>query len=461
MSATLAEILSEPARFPHVHMLGIGGIGMAGLAQLLKANGFTVTGCDAEASRRTAALEQSGIPVAIGHHPAHLTPDTDWAIFSPAVPQKNTERHTAVANGIPLFRRGEVLPLLARRYETTAVAGTHGKTTTSAMVLHIHRTAAAGASWCIGGEIPPDGLPGGTAGPRLIIEADESDGTLSNYHVQTAILTNIEPDHMEHFRSHAELLQCFRLFLRQAQQHIVCADDPAAAALGRDFNAIRYGLQADTLHTTATGITIAPAGITYTLRIQGTPCGTFQLPLLGTHNLSNALAAITAAGLAGIPHEAAARALETFTLPRRRFEHIASKNGITLLGDYAHHPGEIRALLAAAKQAAAKRILAVFQPHRYTRTLALRDDFPPAFTAADHVLLLPVYAASEPPLPGGTSADLAQYWRALPGVPPVEETPDFQAATARLSALWQPGDLILLIGAGDIETLGPLLAARL
>ena len=451
--AAIDRLLDAPST--RVHMMGVGGIGMAGLARLLAARGHSVTGCDAGTPRTLSWLRANGVPAATGHSPGHLDA-ADWAVYSPALAPSHPERAAAAARGIPLFRRGDVLAALAARHKTLAVAGTHGKTTTSAMLAHILRECGVSPSWCIGGELPPDGAPAGSgASPWLVVEADESDGSLAGYAPFLALVTNIEYDHMEHFDGPEGLHDCFRRFLaRTTGPSLVCADDPAAARLGSEVGAATYGFS-PAADWRATGLDPAPGGTRFILLPPGGADPVEAVvPLPGPHNVLDATAAIAAAFLAcGVPPAEAASAVAAYRPPRRRFETLAENNGIRLLGDYAHHPTEIRALLSAVHQAGARRILALFQPHRYTRTLALGPDFPPAFAGADRVLLLPVYAASEPPLPGGTSEDLLRHFRAAPDAPPAEYCPDFPTALRRIPALWQPGDWVLLVGAGDIENL--------
>jgi len=447
---------------PHsrVHLMGVGGIGMAGLAHLLAARGLQVTGCDGTPSRLLDGLAASRIPVVQGHDPAHLE-GVDWAVFSPALQPDHPERLAAEQQGIPLFRRGQVLPVLAEQWKTIAVSGTHGKTSTSSMIAHLMRTCGEDVSWCIGGELAPEGLPAaiGTS-DWLVIEADESDATLAYYAPEMAVITNIEFDHMEHYTDEESMVDCFRTFVRQTRGPvIVCADDSTASEIGTEVGATSYGIsekadvQGESLNPSAKGTQLmvrAP---------DGRQTSAF-VPLTGRHNVLNALGAIAACVACGIDLEAACAALETFALPRRRFERVADAHGIQIVADYAHHPTEIRAVIDAVKQAGARRIWAVFQPHRYTRTLALGADFSPAFDGVAGVILTPVYAASELPLEGGTSEDLLQQFQAHSGAP-AEIVPGLEDAASRVAARWEPGDWILLIGAGDIEVLGPMLKQRL
>lgn len=438
-----------------VHLMGVGGIGMAGLARLLAAKGMTVTGCDSGTPRTLDWLRACGIPATTGHDPRHLD-GVDWAVFSPALHLEHPERVAAERRGIPLYRRGRVLPVLAEQWMTVAVSGTHGKTTTSAMIAHILRAGGADPSWCIGGELSPDGAPAGVGtSNRLVIEADESDGTLAHYVPEIAVITNIEFDHMEHFASPEAMVDCFRAFAGQAQAVVYCADDPEAARIGAAAKGISYGFSPDA-DFRAESLDPGREGTRFTVNAPGRRKAAMMLPLPGRHNVLNALAALAAGDRCGIALEAACGALASFTLPKRRFEPVAEARGIRVVADYAHHPSEIRALIDAVRQAGATRIWAVFQPHRYTRTLALGADFPPAFDGVAGVILLPVYAASEPPLAGGTAEDLLQHF-ARPGGAPAELVKNLAEAADLVAARWQAGDWVLVVGAGDVEEVGPML----
>jgi len=443
-----------------VHLMGVGGIGMAGLARLLAARGLQVTGCDGVSSRLLDGLLASGIPVVVGHDAAHLN-KVDWAIYSPALSPDHPERLAAAAKGIPLFRRGQVLPVLAEQWKTLAVSGTHGKTTTASMIAHLMRACGADISWCIGGELSPEGGAAGIGTSEwLVVEADESDATLAHYHPEIALITNIEFDHMEHYANEESMVDCFRTFVRQARGPvIVCADDPAASAIGAEVGATSYGFS-ENADFCVESLEPSPEGTQFTVQMSDGRKTTAFLPLTGQHNVVNALGALVACEACGIELETACAALETFALPRRRFERVAQARGIQVLADYAHHPSEIRALIDAVRQAGASRILAVFQPHRYTRTLALGADFPSAFDGVDGVILTPVYAASEPPLAGGTTEDLLRHFQQHAGAP-AECVESLEEAAACISDRWESGDWILLMGAGDIEDLGPILKRKL
>ena len=317
------------------------------------------------------------------------------------------------------------------------------------MIAHILQTAGLAPSFAIGGELPPDGAPARLgAPPWLVVEADESDGTLALYAPFLAVVTNIEFDHADHFPDLSAFRRCFQTFAAQATSLLACADDPEAASLASTLPAARTWTLASVLPTADP----SPAGWTY--RLPGRP-ETFTLPLPGRHNLSNALGAIAAAEAAGVPPPTAAAALRTFRLPKRRLDRVTTPSGVTVVADYAHHPTEIRALLSAVRQLyPTSRLLYAFQPHRYTRTRLLGPQFPAAFQDAAAGVLLPVYPASEPYDPAGSSETLAAHF---PPASRPELLPDLPTAAARLAALARPTDVILVVGAGSIEHLVPLL----
>lgn len=462
----IGALLDDPS--VPVHAIGAGGIGMAGLAYLLRALGHPVDGCDAAPGRTSRWLAARDIPVAAGHDPAHLA-RARWAIYSPACPPGHPELAAARAAGIPLHRRGHVLPVLAGRFErSVAVAGTHGKTTTSALLAHILLSAGVDASYCIGGELPPDLSPARLgASDAFVLEADESDGTLARYAPFAAVLTNVEPDHLDHFPSADALRDCFRTFVQRARHLVACADDPVARALAaeRPQDTILYSAAETPLDPPPAGISLArildaapsPDGWSFAAELPTLQASLrATLPLPGRHNLANALAALAAAVcILRIAPQTAADALATFRLPMRRLEHHNLPDGRLLVADYAHHPTEIRAFVDAVRQLHPdRRLVAIFQPHRYSRTRQFADAFPDAFRHVAHVVLAPVYAASEPPLPGGASDDLLPRFAAH-GIPATlsQNLPD--ALPLALAHMAAPSDILLLVGAGDIISLAP------
>lgn len=435
----------------HVHLLGIGGIGMAGIAVHLAARGFRVSGCDAAPNRVSDALALRGIEVMAGHARSHLAPDVAWVVKSTAVPDDAPEAVLARQRGLPVFARGAVLPALLHGRVSVAVSGTHGKTTTAAMVAQILDAAGLRPGFCIGGELPSLGGCAAAGGGRyLAVEADESDGTVMLYEPDLAVITNIEFDHMEHFESEESLERCFGLFARNARQAVIyCADDPRATAVcARLTGSISYGFG----HGAAfRGVDVRETPRSTGLEIvqSGRSLGRVEVPVPGRHNALNAVGAFAAAVTAGVDPGRAGAGLATFAPARRRFETF-HEGEVTVISDYAHHPTEIRALVQTALPLKKGRVLAVFQPHRYTRTRALGADFPPAFEGLDEVVLVPVYEASERPLEGGTSQDLLRRFEAF-GRVKTRYAESLEEAWDGLRLELRPGDLLLVVGAGDVE----------
>lgn len=418
-----AESLIENGAARRVHMLGIGGIGMAGLARLLQQRGLRVSGCDAQAGPQTEWLQSHGVQVELGHAADHVSADVDWVIRTTAVPDSHPEVIAAQALGIPVLRRGEVLPAVLRGRRTIAVSGTHGKTTTSALIVQTLRGCGIECGWCIGGEIPGlDGVAGD--GPLMVVEADESDGTAALYSPEIAVITNIEYDHMEHHADEQSFINVFRRFAAQADSVIYCAEDPISTQVCAELEHAR-GYQ-------STG---------------KTPVPNFALP--GQHNQLNACAVRSVGEMLGLTDAAMLTALQSVKAPLRRFEIISKKDGITIVSDYAHHPTEIRCLIESARSFGPRRIIAVFQPHRYTRTQALGENFPPAFDGVDALWITPVYAASESPIAGGTSADLCDRFSKDWAVR-LHQPPTLAAAWSEIKPQLRSGDMLLIIGAGDI-----------
>ena len=445
----------------HVHFVGIGGVGMAGLASLLKSAGFQVTGCDLDAKGLTGWLRDRGINVHTGHSRDHITADVSFVVRTSAVSPASGEIAAAVARGLKVFLRGETLAAYLHGKTSVAVAGTHGKTTVTGFIAQVLRNCGADPSFCIGGEIEPlGGVAGAGAGKVIVVEADESDGTLALYEPDYAVVTNIEPDHLENFGSLNALEECFGRFVRRARRAVIyCADDPAAAALcGTLPNGISYGFSAKA-RIGVRDISGGKSDSSFTVTKDGADLGRVILPVPGKHNIANALACIAVAGELGIAFEDIGRALGGVVLPRRRFDRVVQREDICVVSDYAHHPSEIRALVKTTRDITNGRILAVFQPHRYSRTKALGKEFPASFEGVDELVLTPVYAASEKPLEGGTIWDLYSEFRAAASVPG-DRSPARPAArvATSLEQAWGylrtaagPGDWLLVVGAGDVE----------
>jgi len=436
-----------------VHLVGVAGIGMAGVAVHLADRGIEVSGCDLLRNRVSGWLENRGIPVFESHVADHVEPPVQWVVRSTAVSDDCPDLKRAAERGLPVYHRGLVLPALLHDRISVAVSGTHGKTTTSNMITQILVQAGKHPGFCIGGEV--DSL-GGVADPGggefMIVEADESDGTVMLYEPDIAVITNVEYDHMEHFGNEDALFQCFEVFARNARKRVIyCADDERAVRIcGALPESRSYGFHEEA-SIRGMDYALSAKGSVFRVVVDGVSLGTLELPVPGRHNAVNALGACAAVLELGVDFSETRRALGSFCHARRRFEKVADGD-IVAISDYAHHPTEIRALTHTVSNLPHRRLIAVFQPHRYTRTRALGKDFPSAFEGIDELVLTPVYAASEQPLEGGTSEDLLAHFKAA-GVMPVKLMDSLAAARKYLESVLKPGDVLLIVGAGDVEVL--------
>lgn len=447
---------TEGESAPTAHLMGVCGVGMAGVALLLRDLGWGVSGCDASGGPMQHWLQARGIGVAAAHDPAHITPDVQLLVRSSAVPASHPEVRQASRCGVAVARRGEVLARIASLRRTLAVCGTHGKTTTATFAARLLQLLEASPSWCIGGENEQlGGVAGAGDSDVLVVEADESDGTLAYYEPAVTVITNVEFDHMEHFADASAFESCFRRVIDQTRERVVyCADDPRASRLAAAAGSTcSYGIDHDaTLQ--ALDLHCGAEASSFSLLWQGGSVGRVRLPLPGRHNVLNVLGAAAAVVALGHPVKAVLAAIgELETLPDRRFHRIATAPEVTVISDYAHHPTEIRALVATASRLPAGRRVAVFQPHRYSRTLALGEDFPSAFDGVDEVILTPVYAASEAPLAGGRTVDLYARFRAARPDLPVRLARSLEEAWGYLEQTLAPRELLLIVGAGDILSL--------
>lgn len=452
-------------------MLGVCGVGMAGLAFLLSKRGWQVSGCDVSCNALATWLGSADMTVFIGHDPAHLE-NIDRVIVTPAVPMDEPERQAAMLRKIPIFSRGEVLASLVNVSRGVAICGAHGKTTTSCFTTRLLQLLGRSPSWCIGGTTQQlGGVAGVGSGDLLVVEADESDGSLACYRPAVTVLNNIDLDHLEHFNGEEALLDCFRQVVKQTRDAlVVCRDNPRAWQVAQSAGVplLDYGTH-ETAQLRATAIQVDATQASFEVIFRGLSYGRVVLKISGQHNILNALgaaAAVLALGLDPVPVFAFLPEACT-QLPGRRFETIAMKDGVRVIADYAHHPVELSAALAMARLQQSQRLVVVFQPHRYTRTRALGPSFPAAFTAADEVILLPVYAASETLLLGGTSADLYAQFReqgfsvADRGYPLIKLARTREDVCRYLFEPLLPDTLIMLAGAGDVIQLADLIRTRL
>jgi UDP-N-acetylmuramate--alanine ligase len=453
----------------HVHFVGIGGIGMCGLAELLRAQGYAVSGSDLAEGATVARLRALGIPVALGHTAGHVG-RADVVVVSSAVHAGNPEVADAQRRGIPVIPRAEMLAEVMRLRDGIAIAGTHGKTTTTSLVGHVLQAAGLDPTLVVGGRVIGAGAESERtgarlgAGPFLVAEADESDGSFLHLSPVIAVVTNVEAEHLDHHGSVEALEDAFAAFLGRLPfwgTAVLCLDDPgvqrllARAARRR----VTYGLSAQA-DWVASELAPEGGGMRFAVRRAGEALGRVRLPLAGRHNVVNALAALAVAHEVEVPFPVAAEALASFRGVERRFETKGIVAGVRVVDDYGHHPTELRATLAAARSVHAGRIVAVFQPHRYTRTRDLFDAFAAAFHDADLLVVTEIYGAGEPKLPGVEAALLAEAIRAR-GHRDVRFVPDLERVTPELLPELRSGDLVLTLGAGSVSRLGPKLLAGL
>lgn len=446
------------------HFIGIGGYGMSALAQILLEKGHVVTGCDARPSERTERLRALGAAVAVGHDPAHLR-ERPVVVYSTDIPPENAELQAALAQGLEVRHRSEVLAELLNGGRGVAVSGSHGKTTVTAMTTLVLLEAGLDPTAVIGGDV---GFLGGNArlgGEVVVAEADESDGSFLRYAPEVAVVTNVEPEHLDRYGGEfSALVEAFRGFLGNVKPGgtaVLCADDPVARALGQRLagRVLWYGRSAGDF--TAAQVERDPRGTRCTVYREGRPLGRLALQVPGLHNVTNALAAVAVASLFGVPFEVAARALGGYAGARRRFQVLGQTGGVTVVDDYAHHPTEIRATLSAARERSDGRVIAVFQPQRYTRTKLLLQEFGRAFEQADEVVLAEIYSPpGEKPIPGVSARALAELIREN-DQREVLCFADHEDLVEYLAGVARPGDLVLTMGAGDIWKVAHALVKRL
>ena len=454
-SSPLDLAAAAPRR--RIHIVGIGGAGMSAIASVLVGMGHTVSGSDLKHSPGLERLRALGVTVHLGHAAPHLG-DAEIVTVSTAIPPSNPEAAAARERGLPVLRRAETLAAISATKSTISVAGTHGKTTTSSMLAVALIGARLNPSFIIGGDVNEIGTNAAwsSAGDSFVIEADESDGTFNELVTNIAVITNIEPDHLDHYGGFDNLRAAFGRFARGAQQRIICADDRESreltAQLRREgLGVVTYGTAADA--DVRISVERAAGGSAIRFQRDGASWGDLVIPLPGLHNARNAAAALAAAAHAGAPFADAARALSRFGGVARRFEARGTAGGVSFIDDYAHLPTEVEAALEAAAALEPTRVMCVFQPHRYSRTRALGATFADAFARADQVVVTDVYAANEKPIPGVTGRLVVDAILDAHPWASVAYLPQRRDALAYLAERLRPGDLCLTLGAGDLTLL--------
>lgn len=443
----------------HIHFIGIGGISMSGLAEVLLEEHFTVSGSDARESSLTRALEAKGAVVHIGQRASNIDPSVQLVVYTAAIHPDNPEFARAVSLGLPMLTRAQLLGQIMRNYETPiAVSGTHGKTTTTSMLSHILLAGDCDPTISVGGILPAihGNIRVGNS-ETFVTEACEYTDSFLSFFPKISIILNMDADHLDYFKDIHHIRRSFRAFARLLPEDgalVINADTPEYETVteGLSCRIITYGLEHPADYT-ASDITYDDHGCaSFTVVEKGIPAGSFRLHVPGIHNVSNALSAIAVARLLKIPDDAVAEGFSRFTGTERRFQYKGEVGGVTIIDDYAHHPTEIEATLTAAKKYPHSSIWCAFQPHTYTRTSALLKDFARALTLADHVVLADIYAAREVNTIGITSEDLQK--EILELGTPCEYFSTFDEIETFLLENCRQGDLLITMGAGDIVKVG-------
>ncbi|MEV0993826.1 UDP-N-acetylmuramate--L-alanine ligase [Nonomuraea sp. NPDC050202] len=447
-----------------VHFIGIGGAGMSGIARILLKRGVRVTGSDARSSEQITELRELGATVHIGHAASHIR-EVDTVVVSTAIRDSNPELGEALKQGLRIIPRAAALASVMAGRTAVAIAGTHGKTTTTSMLTVALQKCGADPSYCVGGQLVTTGLGADDGQGRVFVaEADESDGSFLMLAPDIAVVTNVEADHLDNYGDPRAVHDSFARFAeRVGSLLIVCADDPGAAELARrarerGLRVRTYGAEGDDYRVSG----VRPDGFGTVFTIEGR--GEVRLAVPGAHNALNATAVIAVADELGLPFEEIREGLGAFTGAKRRFEAKGEAGGIAVFDSYAHHPTELTADLRAARDVVASysgtgRVIAIFQPHLYSRTRFFADEFGMALGLADEAIVLDVYGAREDPEPGVSGAMVAGR---VP-LPPerVAYAPDRSAVPGMVAERARPGDIVLTMGAGDVTELGPQIVARL
>ncbi len=468
MTHAVLSLLKESRHPMRIDLIGVAGSGMSGLALLLLGLGHKVSGSDKATTLETERLQKLGLQFFHGHTEKEVE-DCDMVIYSSAIKPGNIAYEAAFKQGIPLVRRAEALAAVMANKKGVVVCGTHGKTTTSALTAHVLRQGGLKPSHYVGAEIP---ILGSNAhwdaeGELFVAEGDESDGTLVNFHPQHAIVLNIEPEHLDFYDGIEAIKTVFRQVLSQTPGHwVYCAEDPVASEVCAGPKGVSYGWSRS--HDFSANIlTMRPDHSEFEVYQSEQLLGTATLGIPGKHNVSNALAAIALATKCGVTFEAIQHALRSFRGAKRRFEIRHSGERFTVVDDYGHHPSEIAATLATAKGLNAKRIVCLFQPHRFSRTQLLKKEFGASFGDVDELFVTDVYPASEKPLPGVSGETILEEVIAhQSGLKPelrtkTGSTPTMPIARDKVGNALRPGDLLITLGAGNVHEVGRCIARDL
>jgi UDP-N-acetylmuramate--alanine ligase len=454
-------------RIRRIHFVGAGGIGMSGLAELLSIQGYEVSGSDLRDGAGVQRLRSLGIDVTVGHDESNVG-EADVVVYSSAIRPTNPELREAEQRKVPVIPRAEMLAEVMRLKDGIAVAGSHGKTTTTSLIAHVLDAAGLDPTVIVGGRVQAAGRAPTTTrvgqSELLVAEADESDGSFLRLAPVIAVVTNIDPEHMDYYADYDTLREAFATFVNGVPfwgASVLCLDHPGVQSIMplTRRRTITYGTvsQADLM---AEDLQSDGHGTRFRMRYRGEVLGSARSPLPGHHNVQNTVATLAVALELDVDFRVAADALDSFVGIERRFQRIGEARGIQVVDDYGHHPAEIVATLEAARQLHDGRIVVAFQPHRYTRTQTLWEDFTRAFNDADVLVLTEIYAASESKIPGIDSATLAQAVRSH-GHREVMHVSDLDAVLDTLVDITREGDLVITLGAGNISSLAARLVERL
>ncbi|MDI6799314.1 MAG: UDP-N-acetylmuramate--L-alanine ligase [Actinomycetota bacterium] len=454
--------MSKDASFKKVHFIGIGGAGMSGIAKVLLARGFAVSGSDIKDSSNIAVLKGLGADIKIGHASENID-GADTVVISSAIKEKNVELIRAAETGLTILKRAEMIAKLSEGMINIAVSGTHGKTTTTSMISMIFESARLDPTFLIGGELNDIGSNAKSGdGPHFITEADESDASFLFLRPNIGVITNIEEDHLDHYASLSEIKETFLDFaslISEGGDLVIFKDHSASKELienlkagSKRLNIQSYGLS-EGCDFRATEIDLSSFGSRFKLEHNGDVLE-IELNVPGVHNILNSLAATAVARLSGVSGKDISRGLSSFSGVKRRFQRLGAMNGATFIDDYAHHPTEITATLKAARGGDWKRILCIFQPHRYSRTKSLCSLFGEAFGHADKIIITDVYGAGEAPEPGVTGKLIVDAIREKDPSCSVIYLPTKGEVKEFLGGILADGDLVITMGAGDIHTVG-------
>ncbi|MFW5976369.1 MAG: UDP-N-acetylmuramate--L-alanine ligase [Bacillota bacterium] len=447
--------------YNHIHLIGIGGISMSGISQILAKEGYKVSGSDLNQGKMIDKLINMGIEVSIGHNKDNVK-GADLVVYSSAIPEDNVEIEYARENNVPIMKRAQFIAKLMGEKKGIAISGTHGKTTTTALISSLFKKGGMDPTILVGGELGDIGNSYRGTGEYFITEADESDGSFLYFDPEIIVVTNIELDHHSYYNNKQELLNIFEKFISKVPDRgkaILCSDDKYLNKLiqRNNFNMLDYGINSGTIR--AVDINLLPFGSYFTVKYNQKKLGEINLQIPGIYNIKNSLAAIATGMFVGFSFGEIKNIIETFTGVKRRFEKKGLIDDILVIDDYAHHPTEIIETLKAAKNTGYNRVVAVFQPHLYSRTKHLLKEFSESFDLVDKLIVTDIYGAREDPVEGVHSKKLVEMIQVNSDID-VKYIQEFDDIVFHLKKILKPKDLLLTVGAGDVYKIGERLLSE-